>query len=71
MNGEGAEESIQHFCKINRIGGVNSEERGSWENSIKIDSREIRCQDMDLIQLALHMVRSKTSVNNVMNLRVL
>jgi hypothetical protein len=41
-----------------------------WVNNIKMDLREIGCDGMDWIDLALNRDQWKAFVNTVMNLRV-
>jgi len=44
--------------------------RGSWEDNINMDLREVRCGGMDWIDLAQDRDRWRALVNAVMNLRV-
>jgi hypothetical protein len=44
--------------------------RSRWEESIKMDLREIGCDGMDWIDLARDRNQWKALVNTVMNLRV-
>jgi len=41
-----------------------------WEDNIKVDFQEVRCGDMDWIELAEDRDRWRALVNAVMNLRV-
>jgi hypothetical protein len=43
--------------------------RSRWVDNIKMDLREIGCDDMDLIDLAKDKDQWKALVNTVMNLR--
>jgi len=44
--------------------------RHRWENNIKMDHQEVRCGDMDWIELAQNRDRERSLVNAVMNLRI-
>jgi len=44
--------------------------RRRWEDNIKMDLQEVRCRDMDRIELAQDGDRWWAFVNAVMNLRV-
>jgi len=44
--------------------------RRRWEDNIELDLQEVRCRDMDWIQLAEDRDRWRALVNAVMNLRV-
>jgi hypothetical protein len=41
-----------------------------WEDNIKIDLGEIRCEDVKWIQVTQDMVQSRASVDTLMNLQV-
>jgi hypothetical protein len=45
--------------------------RRSWEDNIRIDLREIRCETVDWIQVAEDRDQWRVLVNRIMNLRVL
>jgi hypothetical protein len=42
----------------------------SWQDNIKMDLQEVRCRDMDSIDLARVRDRWRALVNEVVNLRV-
>jgi hypothetical protein len=44
--------------------------RHRWEDNIKLDLKELECEDMDWIELAQDRDRWRVIVNAVMNLRV-
>jgi hypothetical protein len=44
--------------------------RYRWEDNIKLDLQEVRCVDMDWMDLAQDRGRWRALVNAVMNLRV-
>jgi hypothetical protein len=44
--------------------------RRRWEGNIKMDLREVGCEDMDWIELVQDRDRWRTLVNAIMNLRV-
>ena len=44
--------------------------RHRWEENIKMDFQEVRCEGMDWIELAQESESLRTFVNAVMNLRV-
>jgi hypothetical protein len=44
--------------------------RRRWEDNIKMDLQELGCEGMDWIELAQDMVRWRSLVNAVMNIRV-
>jgi hypothetical protein len=44
--------------------------RRRWEDNIKMDFQEVRCGDIDWIELAQDRDRWRALVNAVMNLRV-
>ena len=44
--------------------------RRSWEDNIKMELQELRCGDMDWIELAQKRGRWRALVNAVINLRV-
>ena len=44
--------------------------RRRWEDNIKMDFQEVRCEGMDWIELARDRDRWRALVNAVMNLRV-
>ena len=45
--------------------------RRRWEDNIKMDFQEVRCEGMDWIELARDRDRWRALVNAVMNIRVL
>jgi hypothetical protein len=62
---------------VYRVFGVKSEgkrplwrPRHRWEDNIKMDLQEVRCGDMDWIELAQDRYRWRDVLNAVMNLRV-
>ena len=44
--------------------------RHRWEDNIKMDLQEVRCEGMDWIELAHDRDKWRALVNGVMNLRV-